>query len=197
MIGNLAELITDTLIKKKIIPLEEKEIYDYCFETAIVTLISLFCSMFLAIIFSEFLNTIAFLLSFSVFRRIGGGYHAKSYFKCSVLSLTCLLLFFILVKHSEEFIKYNYLILLVGLSVIMVFSPVADENKPIPERQRKRLKITTIVLGLLILFIFLILKLCSYESLIKNEFMFSICCGISLVAISLILKKTERRLKDV
>lgn len=79
MIDNLAKKITTKFIDHKIIKSDDREIYNYCFETTIVILLSYSLLFILSMIFNEFMSTLIFIISFSSFRKVCGGYHADNY----------------------------------------------------------------------------------------------------------------------
>ena len=99
MIQTFAKKITTIFINKKIIKSEEREIYNYCFETTIVSLISHITLFVLSILFNEFCCSIIFLITFSIFRKICGGYHATNYIKCTIMSLSSYLVLILILKN--------------------------------------------------------------------------------------------------
>ena len=80
MIETLAEKMTTKFINSNIVKSEDREIYNYCFEITIFLGIGYLVLFFLSLIFNESLVSVIFLLSFLVFRKNCGGYHAKKYY---------------------------------------------------------------------------------------------------------------------
>ena len=68
MIEILAKKITNKFIDSNIIKSEDKEIYNFCFETTIVILLSYSLLFILSIIFNEFISSCVFIFSLSSFR---------------------------------------------------------------------------------------------------------------------------------
>lgn len=196
MIETLAKKITNKLIENRIINSEDIEIYNYCFETTIVSLIS-HCSLFiLSVLLNEFICSMIFLISFSVFRRICGGYHADSYTKCSIMSLLSYLAMILIIKKINIIFCLSFYILIIGLIIIFLLSPIQDKNKPFTEKQYKRFKIISKSFATILITLFIILKLVESQKLFMSKYCFSLCYGIDLVAFSLLISKIERRIKN-
>ena len=196
MIETLAKKITNKLIENRIINSEDIEIYNYCFETTIVSLIS-HCSLFiLSVLLNEFICSMIFLISFSVFRRICGGYHADSYTKCSIMSLLSYLAMILIIKKINIIFCLSFYILIIGLIIIFLLSPIQDKNKPFTEKQYKRFKIISKSFATILIILFIILKLVESQKLFMSKYCFSLCYGIDLVAFSLLISKIERRIKN-
>ena len=193
MIQTFAKKITTIFINKKIIKSEEREIYNYCFETTIVSLISHITLFVLSILFNEFCCSIIFLITFSIFRKICGGYHATNYIKCTIMSLSSYLVLILILKKLNVVFDMFFFLLIIGLLIILVFSPIQDDNKTFTEKQNKRFKIISKSLAAILIILFMILRLYQSPNLFVNKYYFSFCYGIDLVAFSLLISKIERR----
>lgn len=196
MIETLAKKITTKFINHKIIKSEDREIYDYCFETTIVILLSYSLLFILSIIFNEFISTLIFILSFSVFRKVCGGYHASSYLKCGVMSLASYLVLILIINKFDIIFEYSTITLVLGAVTILFLSPIQDNNKPFTEKQKKRFKLISRSLAVTLIIVFVILEAFGLHRLITNKYYFSFCYGIDLIAFSLLISKIERRIKN-
>lgn len=192
MIETLAKKITNKFIDSNIIIYEEREIYNYCFETTIVTGISYIVLTVLSILFKESLTTLVFLLSFWIFRKTCGGYHANNYVSCSLMSLFSYLFLILVVKRIIILFNVSYVLLIIGLLIILALSPIQDDNKPFTDKQYKRFKIISKVLATIFILVFTILELSGKHDLLINKYYFSFCYGIDLVALALLISKIER-----
>lgn len=195
MIETLAKNITTKFIDHKIIKFEDREIYDYCFETTIVILLTYSLLLILSIIFNEFISTLIFILSFSSFRKVCGGYHATNYLKCGIMSLTSYLLLILIIKKSDVIFDFSTITLVLGAITIILLAPVQDDNKPFTDKQYKRFKIISRTIAAVFIVIFIMIELCGKHNLLINKHYFSFCYGIDLIAISLLISKIERRFK--
>lgn len=196
MIETLAKKITTKFIDHKIIKSEDREIYDYCFETTIVILLSYSLLFILSIIFNEFISTLIFILSFSSFRKVCGGYHADNYLKCGIMSLASYLLLILIIKKFNIIFEFSTITLVLGAITIIFLAPIQDDNKPLTEKQKIRFKVISKNLAAILIVVFVVLETIGLHRLIANKYYFSFCYGIDLIAFSLLISKIERRIKD-
>lgn len=196
MIKNLAVKITQVLINKKIIQKEEYGIYEYCVELAIVSLISYSLLLAIAIIFDEIICSLLFLVTFSLFRRLNGGYHANNYTKCAIISLSCYIFMLFIIKNYASIFEVSYLLLIIGLAIVVLISPQQDDNKPLTKRQYRLLKKASKNIAAILALFLVLLRECSDDAFFQNKFAFSISYAIDLVAISLLTRKLERSVKN-
>ncbi len=196
MIEILAKKITNKFIKNNIIKSDDKEIYDFCFETTIGILLSYSLLFILSIIFNEFISSLIFIFSFSLFRKICGGYHANNYLKCGIMSLVSYLLLILIIKKINVIFEFSISVLIIGAITIVLLSPIQDDNKPFTEKQEKRFKLISRSLATILILVFLVLEIFGFHKSISNKYCFSFCYGIDLIAFSLILSKIERGIKN-
>lgn len=196
MIETLAKKMTTKFINSNIVNSEDREIYNYCFEITIFLGIGYLVLFFLSLIFNESLVSVIFLLSFLVFRKTCGGYHAKNYSICGFLSLLSYLFLILVIKKIDIIFNISYILLIIGLLVILILSPIQDDNKPFTDKQYKRFKIISKVLAAIFIFVFSALELSGAHNQFINKYFFSFCYGIDLVALSLLISKIERSIKN-
>lgn len=195
MIESLAKKITTKFIDNNIIKSEEREIYNYCFETTIFSGIGYLVLLVLSILLKESLSSLIFLLSFLTFRKTCGGYHANNYLMCSFMSLFSYLFLILVVKKINILFNVSYFLLIIGLLIILALSPIQDNNKPFTDKQYKRFKIISKVLAAVIILIFTVLELCGKNQLLLNKYFFSFCYGVDSVALALLMSIIERSIK--
>lgn len=195
MIESLAKKITNKFIDSNIIKSEDREIYNYCFETTIIMGVSYLVLFILSIIFKELLSSFVFLLAFLMFRKTCGGYHASNYSLCGFLSLLSYLILILIIKKFSVIFNVSYFLLIIGLLIILMFSPIQNDNKPFTDKQYKRFKKISKVLATIFILIFSIFELSEKYSLLINKYYFSFCYGIDLVALALLISKIERSIK--
>lgn len=196
MIDNLAKKITTKFIDHKIIKSDDREIYNYCFETTIVILLSYSLLFILSMIFNEFMSTLIFIISFSSFRKVCGGYHADNYLKCGIMSLASYLFIIFTIKKLNIIFEISTLTLVLGALTIMFLSPIQDDNKPFTDKQYKRFKIISKGLAAILIIVFVIIEALGLHKSITNKYYFSFCYGIDLIAFSLLISKIGRRIKN-
>ena len=115
------------------------------FKAIVIYGISILCNLFL--------YTLTVHLSFFLIRHFAHGAHARSSLLCYLESL----FYFVLLPWIVGYIKVPseimYTLSLIGLVLIIIFSPSATKKQPIPQRLRKGKKIKAIAVTLLLLII--------------------------------------------
>jgi accessory gene regulator B len=192
MIETLAKKITNKFVDNNIIKSEDREIYNYCFEATIFTGIGYLILLLLSIAFNETLASFIFLLSFISFRKTCGGYHAKNYSICGLMSLLSYLFLILVTKEINIIFNISYFLLIIGLLIILILSPIQDDNKPFTDKQYKRFKIISKALAAIFIFVFTMLEFSGKNNLLTNKYYFAFCYGIDLVALALLISKVER-----
>lgn len=151
MLNTLAEYCTNWLTKNTSLPEDEKPIYVYGFELLFSTLSSFFSILVIAFCIKRIIYAVCFFIFFYILRLFCGGYHAKTYTKCFLITNLSFLLITVL---SELIIIFDILYLLpiiipVSKVIIFFFSPIVNENHPCSAKSIKRNKIISIIISLI------------------------------------------------
>lgn len=196
MIKTFAKSITNKLVSKNILNIEEKEMYYYCFETLIVIVITIFVLLSMSLIFDELLYSLIFYFSFLLFRKVCGGYHTDNYIKCSIFSLLSYLFFIVMLKTSFLQIKMLFIIIFLALVIIFMLSPIENDNKPFTQKQYVCFKVISKTLSISIIATLLIVILTGKYVILNIKYYYCFAFGIGYEAIALILSILERRRKN-
>lgn len=127
---------------KKYIPMDEEmqEIYIYGFELIFSFLICTTIILTIGIIIGQILSTITFLAVFIFVRRSTGGFHANTYLKCQLFTIS----FYLCVIGLSTYTTVNsyafLLSTLLGLCVIISIGPIENPNKPLSDDEKKKHK---------------------------------------------------------
>ena len=191
MLNRVAANISKRLLSNGAIPEEMFDVYVYGFELLISSLFTTTVLLLMGIFSRQVLQTIAFLITFILLRSFTGGYHAKTYLTCSMVTFSLFVI--VLVLSSFLFVPVHAYIVLavVGLSLVFLFAPVENANKELSQNQKRKFKIISCILFLLIVAIGLSLK--NFFSHVSNVVFFTLAADIFLL---LIKNKKERRIKD-
>lgn len=189
MVAKLSEKITDFFIHKQILKLEEKEVYCYCFELLIASLINLLIALTIGFGTLHFIETIVFLFVFMVARTFAGGYHADTHLRCMLIFVT-VFSSFLLIVDCANYKQLNIILTVVG-GIFLIFLPVADsvENR-LSKKRKKKLKIKTILS--VIIFAICSAICCIFD---KNKIALSFSCPMFIIAISIIASYIKNILK--
>lgn len=87
LIESISKRLTNFFVRNGLIKEYDSEIYSYGFEMFVSEIISWLIIIPIAIISGEFLESMAFVFSFIIFRTFGGGYHANTHYGC-IISFT-------------------------------------------------------------------------------------------------------------
>ena len=85
MIQSYAAKITFFLLKNEKITNDEKDVYQYGFETLLAFLLNIIVILSIALVFGKVGQTLVFLAGYCCLRQYTGGYHADDYKKCLIL----------------------------------------------------------------------------------------------------------------
>ncbi len=145
----LSKNIASFFVKSGVAKEEDEELYLYGLQTILASVFSLSLILVLAIIKRELVETGIFLSSLVLMRSYTGGYHAKKYWTCCLVTLSCYLLNMFIGRTIGS---YNglFILYLVSTFIILHFSPLENKNKPIEEADMPKFKI--IVIGLCLMF---------------------------------------------
>lgn len=133
MTSKISKHITKWLLRKRVIPLSESEIYQYGIFQMLMNTIEIFTILILGVLFQELITIITFTITFAILRAYAGGYHADAPWKC-YLSTTAIVLIILLVM---KFFEINSLIdismwVVAGITIVLL-APVQTRNKMLDE----------------------------------------------------------------
>ena len=149
MIVKLSKLITKVLLNQKSISENDIDIYQYGIEITISSLLNIALIVIVSLITNSLFSGLIFLSTFIILRQFTGGYHAESYFKCnSVLVLTYILVLLLSRLICLEF-RAGCIILLLGVLVVIFFTPVYNAHKELSRSEYRKSKKISIILYLL------------------------------------------------
>lgn len=186
--------ITNKLIEKGVINADYKEIYRYGFESLFSAAFELISIFVLAFLFGNFFETLLFFLTFIPLRLYAGGYHARTHFKCYILSIMMYILFSAIIYFtpSNLIAGFSLIFSLLSLIIVFLFSPVVHSNRYADkEHINKCRKISLIIVALGTLFIFV--GSCIFP---KSIAIFAMSLGFLTECISIVAVKINRKRRD-
>lgn len=151
MIQRFSKVILEYLIKCNIIENTDtdREYYQYGIEIKISSLINVILVLIIGIVTHSFWESIIFSVCFLFIRQFTGGFHADTYFKCSltfcISFITILILYYSTAKYLSTYI--SILITFVCVSTFLVKCPMEHINKPISNNRKIVYKIMAALLG--------------------------------------------------
>ena len=140
MENSIACSFADYLCKRKIIKPELHEVYVYGTELVLSFIFTVLAVLIAGLIAGHIISSLVFLTVFILLRRFTGGYHANSYLKCKLVTVS-VFLGSLLASAMIDVNWWMFVILtIVGNIIIHYFAPVENVNKPLDDGEKKRLR---------------------------------------------------------
>lgn len=163
MLHRLSESIAFFLLSRQCFEKEELDVYVYGVELVFSSAIGILLILVLSIVFSMLWEGLLFFVAFTLLRSFTGGYHCYSYLRCNMLYvgtfLICVLLYRWLVPITPAVWAVTVPSLLLSGGIVIKFSPVEHENKPLGAAQKKscRKKAIAVYMGVAVAAVALLL----------------------------------------
>ncbi len=111
MIAKLSRIIADFFVRQKVVPEEQREVYEYGFELSISSVIGILIVLAIGLVSRRFWESVVFYIVFCFTRLFTGGYHAPNHILCKVTFAGVLLAVLAadwLLKEIENYLgEYN------------------------------------------------------------------------------------------
>lgn len=193
MVQQMAIKTAEKMSERSIIEAGKARVYAYGLELLYSSLAGVAVLIIASAICAEPFLWIPYLAGFAPLRLSGGGYHAKTHFRC-IFAFSFLYFLVLFMVRSYVIPARTWLIACpVNLVIILLFSPVAAPNKPLKESKRRTNRRSSLLLGLANLLgsatvVFLFTP--------KGQWVNMYFAGSSMAGLSMLLaviKKRERR----
>ncbi len=161
---------------------QKRSIYYFGFQIAIGGVVKTVILVSISLLLGIFIPTLLISLTFASLRIIAGGYHMDTYGKCLFVSMGLFITVALIAQYTYHYWNFMYLAVLIavafilGLYVLVRYSPKDTPNKPITDPQEiRKFKILSIVY----LFIWsIITSVLTFYGL--NMYVLSLCFGVLL-----------------
>ena len=150
-------------------------------------------ALILAIISGAVLQCICYLAVFVLLRKSAGGFHAKTHFGCCILAAV-LSLFIMFIKFVPSEVYGIVAVIAVAFSVviILIFAPLEHENKPINDRDKNRLRKTSVIYAVLFDLLILVLFIAKLKMI-----MVCVALGMFTASGSMLVAVIEKKIKSI
>ena len=145
MIQELSIKIANFMVKRSIISDSDRNLYEFAYLSLIERLISWGTIIVLGTLFDCFLGSIIFTFSFVPLRIYAGGFHAKVYWKCFLISSITFLIVIIFFKNIYSHISTEIILFFLFISIIIIIkkAPISDPNRPLNKKEFQNYKLVT------------------------------------------------------
>lgn len=161
MFDKMSAFITDTLIEGKIIKMEERNLYLYCFGTLIEMTANLITTLIIGALLGKIVAALFFMSVFIPLRSTAGGYHCETAGKCYLLSMAVYLA--VILTYDFVLVAPSYVLAFVcvfDLAAIIILSPVVSPNKPFSAKEKIKNRRISIALSLIYLTAIIVMMNC-------------------------------------
>ncbi len=167
------------------------ELYKVAMESALAMVINIVTTLTIGYLLGMWWHSVILFAAFIPLRSYAGGYHARGYVSCYLESCTLLTAMLFMIKNvlqKEEMIWGTWLLFAVAIAVIFWLAPLADENKPISEKEtvvfKRRTRRILLLEGVLSLLL----------GIRGVDYCYSIIMAVTLSALLLLLYKGREAL---
>lgn len=186
MTEHIASVLINSLCSDGLIEEKDKEIYHYSIQVLIEKIIGFSVIIILSIRWGMLLETILFLLCFSGIRKHTGGYHAKSFMGCLIISIGIYITYvkFIFQKLSSN-IDTNMILLVIATMLILAIGAVNHPNMDWSKKEHsdsKMISRITVVIEVTCIIVFYFLGM-------EERYILFMSFGVILSAFLLVLGK--------
>lgn len=132
MLKRISEKIINKFVSVEEMSHEDKVVLEFGFNIFVSHIMHTLIMLIIGTILGGFLDTVIFILLYSIVRKNAGGVHASTDKMCMIFSVFVMILG-ILLKNIFAFVPFVYVIVLnLSLSVVIcLLAPVDDVNKPV------------------------------------------------------------------
>lgn len=130
----LAYYMSDQLVKRKIIEEDLADVYRYGLEILLTSSLTSLCLLLIASLLGSCMHGILYLIITIPLRVTAGGYHAKTYRNCFIISNLTYIVVYLSASllHKLELPSYVWLLLLyASVSYIFQKAPVLNPRQPL------------------------------------------------------------------
>lgn len=191
---DLSGKIAESLTNSGIITTEDKELYEYGLHHGLLMIINLLTTVVIGLLFKMVWQSFVFMIAYIPLRTYAGGYHAKTQFRCYLLSIVIMLAALFGIKQIPWTGSIGIGLTLCAIGIILYFSPVEDKNKPLSSMEvkvyGKRARIILFI-EIIIMLIMMILKQQQVAYCIAAEF---VALSIMLIFGAMKNKKIEKKI---
>lgn len=185
MLQILAKKITAALVLSKIISPDDMEAYTYGLELLITKLVLYLLIFIIAALTKTVIVSLLFVFLYMSLRKYTGGFHCKTAERCLCVSMLIHILMIAVYYLSISTTDFILLALsALSSAVIVIFSPVENENRPLDNVEKYKYKVKSILIMMVILILMAVSIL-----LHINQLFYSSVCSLTSDAVLIILSR--------
>ncbi len=164
------------------------ELYTVAIESAFAMMINIATTLTISYLLGMWWHGVILFAAFIPLRSYAGGYHARGYISCYLESCTLLTAMLLIIKcilQGGKIIPGIWILFVAAIAVVFFLAPLADENKPISEKEtvvfKRRTRIILVLEGVISLGL----------GIGKSQYCYGIIMAVMLSALLLLLYKAR------
>lgn len=140
MISRMSQKIVCSLYRNGKIEEKDQELLAYGLTQGIRMCLNILTTLLVGILMGMWWQGILFLVAFIPIRSFAGGYHAKTPLRCYWCSVGIIIAALAMVRYGKDMAFFLNMMTMLSVTVILYLAPVASENKPLSEPEKKLFK---------------------------------------------------------
>ena len=167
MIVRLSKKMAAYFAINGIIKSEDVEVYEYGLQILLSTICNGIIAVLIALVTGTFWQCVCYLTVFILLRKSAGGFHAKTHLGCCCILAAALGIFILFIRFVPVNTYAIISAIAVVFSTIMIahYAPLEHKNKPIHDKDRKRLRRNSIIYTVAISVIIFVLGMTKHEEI--------------------------------
>ena len=133
MFENVALHITEWMENNRIIEHDRRVVVKWGIRNILDTLFNIATFLIIGVLMHMLIETIVFTLGYIPLRSYAGGYHAKTPFKCWILSNFILLIALLCVHYLSRYPFIFWSLAILSVISLIILMPVSDIHKPLSD----------------------------------------------------------------
>lgn len=129
------EQITDSFVSNGVIPYEDKDLYTYGLEQGTLMVLNIATTIIIGIVLRMVWQSILLTLVYIPLRTYAGGYHARTQFRCYILSIGTMSVTLLEIKLIPWTSIICLMVAFCAGSTIFLLAPIEDSNKPLDQKE--------------------------------------------------------------
>lgn len=177
MFSRISNNIAEQLIENGTIDSENREIYSYGVEQALVMLMNIITTLVIGFCFGMIWQSIIFMIIYLPLRSFAGGYHASTVLRCYIFGIILTITYLCINKYIPDTDFVISIITVIAGIILFMLAPVETSNKPLDRTELSMYKKRTRIILLSDICIITILLAFDLNSI-------ALCIGIALLVLS-------------
>lgn len=181
MFEKVALHITEWMGHNRIIERDRMVVVKWGISNILDTLFNLATFLIIGILMHMPLETVTFTLGYIPLRSYAGGYHAKTPFRCWVLSNVILLIALLCIRYLSRYPSIIWSLAILSVILLIMLMPVSDIHKPLSDADKHRYKRVGIYILFSEIIVSILFRIINLPSITYSIFFIWIILSVMLV----------------